>query len=136
MKKPSCLCGECRKCKNREYQKAWARRNKDRIKTYNNRESRRRANRKTTTSRYGLTVEQYEEMYGVQGGVCAICKQPETTKGNHGEVKMLSIDHHHGTGKVRGLLCNNCNRAIGLLKDDVEVMLNAIEYVRSNGIKY
>ncbi len=136
MKQPTCICGDCRKCKNREHQKDWAARNKERMKSYNNKESRRRANRRTTTSRYGLTVEEYESMYSAQGGVCAICGSPETVKGNGGETKMLAIDHDHGTGKVRGLLCNNCNRAIGLLGDDVEIMLNAIEYIRSDGFKY
>ena len=76
-------------------------------------------------------------MYEAQGGVCAICHQPETTTSRNVErVKMLSIDHDHETSKIRGLLCNNCNRAIGLLKDDVGVMLNAIEYIRSDGVKY
>jgi hypothetical protein len=108
----------------------WSAKNKDRIKTYDNKDSRRRANRKTTASRYGLTVDQYEEMYEAQGGKCAICEQAETSLGNNGEIKMLAIDHDHETGKVRGLLCNNCNRAIGLLKDDVEVLLNAVAYLR------
>lgn len=136
MRQPTCICGNCRKCKNREYQKVWSARNKERVKSYNNKESRRRANRKTTAGRYGLTVDEYESMYSAQGGVCAICHKPETVKGNNGEIKMLAIDHNHETGKVRGLCCNNCNRAIGLLGDDVEVMLNAIEYIRSDGFKY
>lgn len=49
---------------------------------------------------------------------------------------MLSIDHDHETGKVRGLLCNNCNRAIGLLGDSVSTLLDAVEYLRSGGVKY
>lgn len=132
-RKPSCDCGECRKCKNRSYQKTWAAKNPDGWKAHDNKDSRRRASRKTTTSRYGLTLDQYEEMYEAQGGVCRICKKPETCKGNNGEVKMLAIDHCHDTGKVRGLLCNNCNRAIGLLGDDVDTLLNAVEYLR---VKY
>jgi hypothetical protein len=130
MRKPSCECGECTKCKNRIYQRDWASKNKERMKGYNNKESRRRANRKTTAGRYGLTHEQYEGMHEAQGGVCKICKKPETCKGNNGEIKMLAIDHSHETGEVRGLLCNNCNRAIGLLGDDVDTLLNAVEYLR------
>ena len=126
-------CEECENCKHAAYMRDWSQKNKERIKTYNNKEARRRANRKTTTSRYGLTLEEYEDMYEAQGGACRICKKPETCKGNNGEVKMLAIDHCHDTGKVRGLLCNNCNRAIGLLGDDVDTLLNAVEYLR---VKY
>lgn len=76
-------------------------------------------------------------MFTEQGGVCAICNQPEThTSSRSRRVKMLAIDHDHKTGHIRGLLCNNCNRAIGLLGDDIETLLNAVEYLRSNGVKY
>lgn len=57
---------------------------------------------------YGLTQESYDHLHIRQGGVCAICQQ-ETT---------LVIDHDHSTGKVRGLLCNSCNLALGLLKEN------------------
>lgn len=87
--------------------------------------------------RYGLTEEDYEHMFTEQNGVCAICQQPEThTSSRSRRVKMLAIDHDHMTGEVRGLLCNNCNRAIGLLGDSVDTLLNAVGYLRSGGVKY
>ena len=88
-------------------------------------------------ARYGLSEADYEHMFTEQGGVCAICGKPETTTSSRSRrVKMLSIDHDHATGKIRALLCNNCNRGIGLFGDDMEVMMNAVEYLRRGGVKY
>ena len=62
---------------------------------------------------YGLTTEQYEKMLEEQNGVCAICKLPETwTHKKTGKVSLLSVDHDHETGKIRGLLCRDCNQSI------------------------
>jgi hypothetical protein len=66
----------------------------------------------------------YQKLFEKQGGVCAICKSPENGRYNH-----LSIDHCHETEKIRGLLCNNCNRGIGLLKDNPEFLKNAVKYL-------
>lgn len=65
-------------------------------------------------------------MLEAQGGVCAICKGPETKP----NAKYLAVDHDHATGAVRGLLCNNCNRAIGLLGDDAERLIAGADYLR------
>lgn len=72
--------------------------------------------------RFGITWEEYEKMFEEQEGVCALCKGSEKDR-------MLSVDHCHVTGRVRGLLCGNCNRALGLLKDNKEVLIKAVEYV-------
>ena len=77
---------------------------------------------------FNLTVKQYELMLKSQNGKCAICCQPETMKLN-GKIKRLSVDHCHRTGKVRGLLCNNCNTAIGKFNDDPELLRNAALYL-------
>jgi hypothetical protein len=74
--------------------------------------------------RYHLTLDMYEDMVLSQGDSCAICKDG-TSK--------LNVDHNHTTGKVRGLLCHSCNLAIGLLKDDVQITLNAAEYIKNDG---
>lgn len=108
----------------------WSRRNKDKMKGHNNKESRRKANRAHTLRKYGLTPSEYDQMLNEQGGVCALCDKPETCLGNNGEVKMLAVDHDHDTGDVRGLLCNNCNRAIGLFGDDPELLLKAVAYLK------
>lgn len=78
--------------------------------------------------RFGLTLEQFNALVEQQGGVCAICKNPEMW--NRKDVKRLSVDHCHATGRVRGLLCNRCNRAIGLLGDNDRLCVAAAEYLR------
>lgn len=62
--------------------------------------------------KYGVTKEQYLKMMEDQKGVCAICKGLNLTTR-----KRLVVDHCHKTGKVRGLLCDPCNKGIGLLRD-------------------
>lgn len=70
---------------------------------------------------YDITLAQYLEMVDAQKGVCAICaKAPEGR---------LHVDHNHKTGKVRALLCNNCNWALGLFKDNAETILAAAAYI-------
>ncbi len=76
--------------------------------------------------KYGLTVEEWNELLLQQNGVCKICKEPKRNKTH----KYLVVDHCHKTNKIRGLLCDSCNRAIGLFKDNVELMLKAIEYLQ------
>ncbi len=75
---------------------------------------------------FGLSAEDYDRMLQEQNGVCAICGQ-ECATGNR-----LAVDHDHTTGKIRGLLCKNCNTAIGLFKENEEYMVNAIEYLKSH----
>lgn len=71
-------------------------------------------------SRYGITIDQYEEMLQRQGGLCAIC---------HIAHEKLVVDHCHGTGRVRGLLCNTCNAGIGYLQDDPLLVFRAVSYL-------
>lgn len=74
---------------------------------------------------YGINPEEYITMHEKQNGKCAICgESPKTLRGLH-------IDHSHITGKVRGLLCHGCNTGIGALKEDAQILLNAIKYLRS-----
>jgi hypothetical protein len=79
---------------------------------------------------YGLTEEDYERMLKEQDGVCGICKKEEAAKSNTGYTKNLAVDHCHHTGKIRGLLCHNCNIAIGKLKDDVSLLESALKYLK------
>lgn len=80
---------------------------------------------------FGLTAGGFKQMLAAQGEVCAICGQPETTTRN-GVVKRLAVDHDHETGAVRGLLCARCNKALGLLAEDVARMEQMIEYVKEH----
>lgn len=73
---------------------------------------------------YGISLDDYNELFQKQNGLCAICFKPETRMKYR-----LHIDHCHGTGKIRGLLCNTCNRALGLFKDNPEVLLRAYKYL-------
>jgi len=72
---------------------------------------------------YNITPEEYEKMFIQQKGCCAICINPCEQN------KHLYIDHCHVTGKIRGLLCNNCNLGIGNLKHDISILQNAIKYL-------
>ena len=82
--------------------------------------------------RYGLSQEQYETMLKDQGGVCAICGEPETRKNAHGEIDALSVDHSHITQINRGLLCNRCNVAIGRFGDRLDLLEKATAYLRKH----
>lgn len=73
---------------------------------------------------YNMSVEDYEKMLEQQNYKCAICGQHETQK------RVLSVDHCHKTGKVRGALCAACNRGIGSLKESKEVLEAAINYLQ------
>lgn len=76
---------------------------------------------------YGIEPEEYDAMLEAQGGHCAIC--PATEPG--GGKAFFPVDHCHVTGRKRGLLCDRCNRGIGLLGDDVEVVESAASYLRA-----
>lgn len=75
---------------------------------------------------YGINFKEYEEMLLAQDGKCAICKA-EPPKNQH--KTRLNIDHNHETGKVRGLLCDCCNRALGLMRDNTDLLSKAIDYL-------
>jgi len=77
---------------------------------------------------FGLSLEQYEKMHDRQNGKCAICNQPETQM-RSGKVKALAVDHNHKSGKIRELLCTDCNQAIGKLKENKQTLLAAIAYL-------
>lgn len=80
---------------------------------------------------YGISYEEYEEMLIDQEGVCAICGCEETNN-TRGKINRLCIDHNHDSGEVRGLLCHKCNVGIGNLKEDIDILINAIKYLNKN----
>jgi hypothetical protein len=69
--------------------------------------------------KYGLTLEEFGEILALQGGGCAICGRPDAD----------NVDHDHRTGRVRGILCFNCNIAMGQLEDDEDRLAAAMTYV-------
>jgi hypothetical protein len=74
------------------------------------------------SNRYDLTVDEYDKMIDDQNGKCLIC----------GNAYKLYVDHDHSTGKVRGLLCDGCNRGIGFLQESKTNLLNSIKYLDSS----
>lgn len=79
--------------------------------------------------KYGLDVDGYDVLLAKQGGGCALCG---AAKSKHGA--RLAVDHDHATGRVRGLLCMNCNRKLGSFGDDPAQLIAAAEYLQGEGL--
>ena len=69
-------------------------------------------------SRYGITEEQFNDLFDQQNGFCAICHKPAVV-----------VDHDHKTGSVRGLLCSRCNAGLGFFDDNIETLKIAMRYL-------
>lgn len=111
-----CRCGPCREANRAYNRKRYAENALVRAtKASRSREQRLRG--------YGLTEDEYAEMIRIQGGVCAICASSPA------DGDSLCIDHHHGSGEVRGLLCRNCNLAVGNMRDDPARLRKAAAYL-------
>lgn len=74
---------------------------------------------------YRLSLEEYEQAYAAQGGRCAICGSDAPQSGSG----CLEVDHDHGTGAVRGLLCSGCNAGLGRFRDNTVALAAAIKYL-------
>ena|SRR3990167_5854142 len=70
---------------------------------------------------YGLTLKGYAHLYKIQKGRCAVCSKKQK--------RNFCVDHHHASGKVRGLLCGPCNQGLGLLKDNPKILAKAKSYL-------
>ena len=77
---------------------------------------------------YGIGLEEYNKLFEEQNGGCAICG----TETPGGKWKNFHIDHDHETKKVRGLLCSQCNTALGLIKEDIHTLKSMIQYLESH----
>lgn len=75
--------------------------------------------------RFGINLATFREMEAQQGGVCAICKTKPPTSNN----RRLSIDHDHVSGAIRALLCDNCNRGLGMFMERPKLLHAAIAYL-------
>jgi hypothetical protein len=76
--------------------------------------------------KYNITINEYEEMLLEQDCKCKICKDTDPKRPSG----VFVVDHCHTTGEVRGLLCDDCNLALGKFKDNEDVLLSAIDYLR------
>lgn len=91
----------CRLCKNEDSKKF----------RKNNPDGKIQTKKHNIKSKYGITLEQWQQMYDEQGGYCAICRQPEVNRN-------LGVDHQHSDGKVRSLLCCKCNLLVGIIETE------------------
>lgn len=112
-------CNTCLFKKHRD----WVESNQDRVEEYRSRDPWTLAKR---CARRGITPEQLVDRYERQEGCCAICKT---------EVALMesAIDHNHETGEFRGVLCKQCNRALGMFKDSTKTLRSAVEYLEAFG---
>ena len=76
---------------------------------------------------YGLSLEEFQERWDTQNGLCLLCTR--ALQKSHLCGDSVVVDHCHATGKIRGLLCNECNRGLGYFKDNVMTLKNAIKYL-------
>lgn len=98
--------------------KAWKAANRDKH----------RASRRRTIIRKFMPIVEFDALFKTQGGKCAICGTDKGYSGG-GDGRRLAIDHCHKTGFVRGLLCGNCNRVLGLMQDDPAALRRAAAYL-------
>lgn len=101
--------------RNKDYKKGkstrWARENRDR-------------NKNSVLKRiFGITLDEYKDMFAKQNGVCLICGEAPKNRD-------LSVDHDHKTGKVRALLCNRCNSAVGYVRESIDIAKKLVEYLQ------
>ncbi|AMW36098.1 endonuclease VII [Xanthomonas phage XAJ24] len=120
---PDGLRYSCKSCTSRRMSKKYD--------TPEEKESQRRASVKW---KYGITWEQVEGLHSAQGCACAICSRPislsvQTKDKMHQSIR---IDHCHGSGKVRGLLCDWCNVGLGRFSDSPETLRRAAAYLENN----
>lgn len=130
------------KAENNAYSKKWAKEHRERVNIYQrkwakqNKEKVKLAHKKWAdknpdylhywAARYhfGLTRVEYDRMYQIQEGACAICRKHQTEF-----KKRLAIDHNHKTGRVRGLLCDACNHLIANAKENTCILQATIQYL-------
>ena len=101
-----------------EYQREWKRRHPGAMRRYRLRHY------------YGLGSLGYARLVADQGGVCALCGRPPS------DGKPLCVDHDHVTGRIRGLLCTNCNTGLGKFFDDADVLRQAAQYIAAADTGY
>lgn len=109
----------------------WKQENPEARKRYSNARRKHRI-----SSKYGLTEERYFEILSEQGGHCAICPRTDGRKKQKTCTPTkfhFAVDHDHATGVTRGLLCDTCNRALGMFGDSPANLLSAVAYLAKHG---
>ena len=128
---------DCKKCSGKRYEN-W-------VRQPSNKESNRETQRQWAKNnpekcenarlkyRFGITLEDYKKLLAKHGNKCAIC---EITTEEYAKINKhkFHVDHCHTTGKVRGLLCNNCNVSLGGFRDSKEILEAAIKYLEESSV--
>jgi hypothetical protein len=115
----------------KEYMRKWRAENREHLREYARANVGKYASRRATYARkyqlkyqYNLTPEELRDMEVGQAGRCLICLRVPP--------RSLVVDHDHATGKIRGLLCNPCNRLLGIARDDIKVLASAQRYLAAS----
>ena len=116
------LKSKCNECLYKEH-KRWTEENPEKVREYRAKDP---YTFKKRCARHGITPEEFWAIYEEQDGTCPVCDKAIDAEGS-------AIDHNHETGDVRGILCKNCNRALGLLGDNPETMARAQAYLLEKG---
>jgi hypothetical protein len=103
--------------------------NQDRIKAENRKRYHLTGKSRRMVREYGISLTEANNIWRYQGGRCACCGKDIEKPGNGRDVH---LDHDHATGRVRGILCVNCNLMLGHAKDDPEILKKAIRYLEIN----
>jgi len=120
------LNSSCKSCCKMQFDR-WVENNKEHYKKIKNEGQKLLHHQHRKYERRGITKEQYDIVFEAQEGVCAICKKPSKDQ------QSLAMDHNHKTNEFRGLLCKECNRALGLLGDNIGILENATNYLKERG---
>lgn len=124
----------CKDCRiHKEYLRRQTGNYKVQLKLYKSQEHVRLREKDNSLKRiFKISLNEYKAMLKKQNNKCAICKQKEVSDKAK---RSLAVDHCHTTGKIRGLLCSNCNLGLGNLKDNIIYLNSAIEYLSQSSIR-
>lgn len=123
--------------KNASYRKRWANNPTMRLRKLasnkkwmqDNKKYRKDYSHHRNLKKYGLSISDYDAIFHSQNGNCAICGANQSQF-----IKKLYVDHNHKTGKVRGILCVNCNMLIGHAMEDISILEKSISYLKHHGL--
>lgn len=133
------LTSACKECRNPQ-SKLWRDKNPEKVKEINKVSKMKRKEYYSSPERkakyrnsylqraFGITSAEYEEILKKQNGACAICNEYKLAPHR----SFMPVDHSHETGKIRGILCNGCNQAIGIFEERKDLLENAIRYLKNN----
>lgn len=113
----------------KDYRKKYYLANKEKLKEqakdrYFNRGGKDNSRNAKLQKAYNISLDEYNTIFAEQGNCCAICRRQKCKTG-----KSMAVDHCHVTGKIRGILCANCNRSLGVLGESIEILTNMISYL-------